>query len=67
MTENIHGIFSQKTLNELQKPWKKEIIRKNNEKKGQREETSYNAVFFDEDRNPSNPFNTLPHCPGSCK
>ena len=29
--------------------------------------TPYSAVFLDEDRNPSKPFNTLPHCPGSCK
>ena len=43
------------------------IISKEKEKESQREETPYSAVFFDEDRNPSNPFNTLPHCPGSCK
>lgn len=46
---------------------KKKLFVKTMGKKGQREETSYNAVFFDEDRNPSKPFKTLPHCPGSCK
>lgn len=29
--------------------------------------TPYSAVFLDEDRNPSKPFNTLPHWLGSCK
>ena len=28
---------------------------------------SYRAVLFEDDKNPSKPFNTLPHWLGSCK